>query len=411
MRPRYICLGLVALLAAMAPALVLGQDDYKPNTDYSRPGDFRARGAAVNVDRSAEAFDMIVEGITYTILADRAAVQLKGGKFITIRDLKDNARVEVTGEQLSARTVLAATVTVLDESGSYVDRASQGYRPNDHVDTRGYVTRVDPRFGEIDIRTKLGNYVVLVKAGSVIRRYIYVADISEVNEGDDIGVVGTVDRDGRIVAERVQVSVSASPDERATYYPTGKGYRPPAPSSLSRREDVIEGTVTSPASMFDRSLAVATRYGERKVDVPKDADVVISGHPASVHDLIKGDKVRAIGAWSGSTLVASRIESGEKPIETAVEQPSATAPPSPPPVLESPRPNSLTGRIVDIDYVKFELSIDWEMKDIKIDAADAAVTRKGSTRRFSDLKKGDKVEVKGDWVGDVLKATTVDVTE
>jgi len=411
MRPRYISLGLIALLAAMAPALVFAQGDYKPNTDYVRPGEFRRTGAAGNIDRSAEAFDMVVDGFTYTILADRAAVQLKGGKFITIRDLKDNAKVEVIGEQLSARTILAATVTVLEESGGYTERASQGYRPNDHVDTKGYVTRVDPRFGEIDIRTKLGNYVVLVKAGSVIRRYIYVADISEVNEGDDISVVGTVDRDGRIVAERVQVSVSASPDERAAYYPTGKGYRPPAASISGHREDVIEGTVTTPASMFDRSLAVKTFYGERKVDVPKDADVVISGRPASVHDLIKGDKVRAIGTWSGSTLVASRIESGEKPIETAVEQPTAVTPAAPSPAPETPRPDSVTGRIVEIDYVKFELSVDSEMKDIRIDAADAAVTRKGSTRRFSELKKGDKVEVKGEWVADVLKATMVDVVE
>lgn len=411
MRPRYISLGLVALLAAIAPVLVFGQDAYKPNTDYLRPGDFRATGAAGNIDRSAEVFDIVVEGATYTVLADRAAVQLKGGKFVTIRDLKDNARVEVIGEQLSARTVLAAAVTVLDESGSYTDRASQGYRPNDHVDTKGYVTRVDPRFGEIDIRTRLGNYVVLVKAGSVIRRYIYVADISEVNEGDEIGVVGTVDRDGRIVAERVQVSVSANPDERTTYYPTGKGYRPPAPSTFGRREDTIEGTISSPASMFDRSLALATRYGERKVDVPKDADVIISGHPGSVHDLMKGDKVRATGTWSGSTLVASRIESGDRRTETTVEQPTTVTPTLPPPVPETPRSNSVTGRIVDIDYVKFELSIDSEMKDIKIDAADAAVTRKGSTRRFSELKKGDKVEVKGEWSGDVLKATMVDVVE
>ncbi len=226
MRPRYICLCLVALLAATAPALVFGEETYKPNTDYLRPGDFRATGAAGNIDRGAEVFDIVDHGSTYTILADRAAVQLKGGKFVTIRDLKDNARVEVMGEQLSARTVLAATVTVLEESGSYTDRASQGYRPNDHVDTKGYVTRVDSRLGEIDIRTKLGNYVVLVKAGSVIRRYIYVADIGEVNEGDDIGVIGTVDRDGRIVAERIQVSVSANPDQR-TANPTGMGYRPP----------------------------------------------------------------------------------------------------------------------------------------------------------------------------------------
>jgi len=55
--------------------------------------------------------------------------------------------------------------------------------------------------------------------------------------------------------------------------------------------------------------------------------------------------------------------------------------------------------------------MDAGMKDTKIDARDASVTRKGSTRRFSELKKGDKVTVKGDWNGDVLKAVSVDVAE
>jgi len=426
MRPRYISLGLVALLAAMTPALVSGEQAYKPNADYSRPGDFRATGAASNIDRSAEVFDIVDQGTTYTILADRAAVQLKGGKFVTIRDLKDNAKIEVLGEQLSARTILAATVTVLDESGSYNDRASQGYRPGDHVETKGYVTRVDARFGEIDIRTKLGSYVVLIKAGSVIRRYIYVTDIGEVNEGDDINVIGTVDREGRIVAERVQVSVSANPEARGAY-PDGKGYKPRSGPQSSDREDTIDGTISCPASMFDRSLAVGTKYGERKVDVPKDADVIVSGHAGSVHDLVKGDRIRATGVWSGSTLVAERIELGDKlapePVpelaSTAPEPPPAAEPPAVaepapapnPPAPEAPRPNSLTGRIVEIDYGKLELSIDAGMKDTKVDAADASVTRQGSTRRFSELKKGDKVEVKGEWVGDTLKATMLDVVE
>lgn len=418
MRPRYISLGLVALLAAITPSLVFGEEAYKPITDYSRQGDFRATGPATSIDRSAEVFDIVDQGTTYTVIADRASVQLNGGKFVTIRDLKDNAKVSVTGEQLSARTVLASVVTVLEDSGSYVDRASQGYRPNDHVDTKGYVTRVDSRFGEIDIRTKLGNYVVLVKANAIIRRYIYATDIGDVNEGDDINVIGTVDREGRIVADRVQVSVSANPDERGKY-PVGKGYRPRDSASVSGgREDTIEGAVNCPASMFDRSLALGTKYGERKVDVPKDVDVIIDGHAGSVHDLVKGDRVRATGAWTGSTLVASRIEIGGKAAPDAAvepEPPLVTAPtpaPAPtPPAPEVPRPNNLTGRIVDIDYAKSEFSIDAGMKDTKIDAADASITRKGSTRRLSELKKGDKVEVKGDWVGDVLKAALVDVAE
>ncbi len=414
MRPSYISIGLIALLAATMFSSAFGEEAYKPNNDYSRPGDFSATGSAINIDRSSEIFEIIDQAATYTILADRSAVQLKSGKFVTIRDLKDNAKVEVMGEQLSARTVLAGTVIVLEESGSYTDQASQGYRPNDHVDTNGYVTRVDARFGEIDIRTKLGSYVVLIQAGSIIRRYIYVTDIGEVNEGDDINVTGKVDRDGRIVAERVQVNVSANPKERGRY-PIGKGYRPRG--SANSGEDTIEGTVNCPASMFDRSLALGTKYGERKVDVPKNTDVAIGDQPASVHDLVKGDRVRAIGTWSGSTLIATRIEMPNKKIAAAHDPTIAAAfesntEKSPTPALSDvARPNSINGRIVDIDYTKFEFSIDAALTDTKVDAANASVTRKGSTRRFSEIKKGDKVEVKGDWDGDILKATLVDVVE
>jgi len=415
MRPRCVCLSFVTLLLAMTPPRAFGQEAYKPNTNYERQGGFHATGAAISIDRRAEVFDIVDRGSTYTILADRATVQLNSGKFVTIRDLKDNASVRVTGEQLSARTVLASVVIVAEDSSSYIDRASQGYRPNDHLDTDGYVTRVDSRFGEIDIRTKLGNYVVLVKPGAVIRRYIYVTDIGDVNEGDDIRVIGTVDREGRIVAERIQVSMS-NPDQRGRY-PVGKGYRPNS-SAPEGREDAIEGTVNCPASAFDRSLILDTKYGQRKVDVPKSADVFINQRPGSIHDLVKGDRVRAIGTWTGSTLVATRVETAEKAVPSAetpvAPEPPPVAAPAPaptPPPAQTPGPNTLTGRIVDIDYTKFELSIDAGLKDTKVDARDASVTLKGSTRRFSELKKGDKVEVKGDWDGDVLKAASVDILE
>jgi len=426
---RNFCLGLILILAS---SCAFGADSYKPNTDNPRQDDFRATGSATNINRRAEVFDIVDHGDTFTVLADQATFQIGSGKFGTVNDIKDNAQVRVTGEQLSARTVLASTVTLLDGAASPDSGGTQSYRPNDRVETNGYVTRASPRANEIDIRTRSGNYVVVVRAGTVIRRYIYVTDINDINEGDDVSLTGTVDREGKIIAERIQVSAS-NPDERGKY-PIGKGYRPSSSDAApAASEDMIEGTVAYPVSSFDRTLGLNTVYGARKVDVPKNAEVFIDRRAASVHDLMKGDSIRAAGTWSGTTLIASRVETidqlttapaveGNSPAPEPpplAEPPPAVEPQAPaeptaqpkPPAVEAPRPNELTGRIVEIDYAKFELSMDAGMKDTKIDARDASVTRKGSTRRFSELKKGDKVTVKGDWNGDVLKAVSVDVAE
>lgn len=441
MTPRSLCLALISMI--LASSCAFGADPYRPNTEQ-REDDFRATGSAININRRAEVFDIVDHGDTFTILADRATIQLSGGKFGTVSDIKDNAQVRVTGEQLSSRTVMASTVVLLDGSASIYSSTTRSYRPNDRVETTGYVTRCSPRFNEIDVRTRSGNYVVIVGTGTVIRRYIYVTDINDINDGDDLNITGTVDHDGRIMAERIQVTVSNS-DERGKY-PIGKSYRPRSSDAVPAASgDMIEGTVAYPVSSFDRTLGLNTKYGDRNVDIPKNAEVFIDRRAASVHDLMKGDRIRATGTWSGSTMIASRVETindlpagpavedsspaveppapSEPPAAVeppatpeppaAIEPPAAAQPPAEPqpPVVEAPRPTAFEGRIIDIDYAKSELSIDAGMKDTKIDATNSAITRKGSTRRFSELKKGDKVEVKGDWEGDVLKATSVDVVE
>ena len=424
MLPRYARLVLVASALILAGSTTLAAEAYKPDANHQRQGDFRVTGAARQIDRAAEIFDLTDRDDTFTILADRATVQLSNGKFGTIRDLKDTAQVHVMGDRLSSRTVLASTVIVIDDSGSYGDSAKEGYRSGDRVETDGYVMRVETRASEIDIRTRAGSYVVVVRPDTVIRRYLYVTDISDVNDGDNIKLTGTVDREGKIVAERIQVS-AANSAERGKY-PVGKGYRPPSKSAAPERaKDTIEGTVVYPVSAFDRTLGLDTRYGERKVDVSKDAEVLVKGKAGSVHGIAKGDGIRVVGEWVGSTMVASRLETADQiaalprseettppaPLPPLELPPVANPPAADPPAAAVPVSGTLTGRIVAIDYTKLEMTIDAAMKDQKIDARDASVTLKGSTRRFSELKKGDKVEVKGEWEGDVLKAAMVDVVE
>lgn len=424
MLPRNTRSAIMACALLLVTSFAFAANAYKPSGEYQRKGDFTVVGRATGIDSSAEVFDLSGRGESYRILGDRATIQLNNGKYGTLRDLKNDAKVKIVGERLSARTILASTVTVMDDSGSYLGSGDESFRPNDYVETNGYVTRVESHRQEINIRTKSGSYVVLIRPDTVIRRYLYVTDARDIDEGDDINIAGTVDREGRIAAERIQISFAGA--DNHVKFPAGVSYRPIRDEAVSDTvQDTIEGTVTFPVSAFDRTLGLDTRYGERIVDVPKDAKVLIDSKPGSIHDIKKGDTIRVVGLWSGSTMVALRVETVDQvdlstqpeeqtPAAQPTQQPTpapVSNPPANPPAAEAPKSNSLTGRIIAIDYSKFEMTVDAGMQDNKIDASDAAVTRSGSTRRFSELKKGDKVEVKGDWNGDVMRATMVDVVE
>ena len=436
MYTRAIRAALIASVLAIISTCALGEARYRV---VERSSAFLITGAATSIDRLREVVEIVDRGSTYRVLTGRAAVQLENGKTGSTQDLKDGAVIQVSGQQLSARTVLASSVVVLDARAAASLAAPQGYRPNDHIEASGAVTGVIASSKEIDVRTDDGNFALLVKPETIIRRYIYVTDIDDVNEGDAVSFIGRIGQDGRVIAERIHVFASGNGVQ-----PKGsKGYRPTYLSAVSQtREDTIEGAIISPPSSFDRSLALDTEYGDRKVDVLKSAEVRIDRLPASVHDLGKGDYVRVIGTWDGDTMIASRVETSAPsssatyrvqeltvpepvrvepapPPAAAVPVPAAPAKPAPAPPANPPaqpqpepeKPTTLTGRIVEIDYTNLDLSVDAGLKDNKIDARDAVITREGSTRRFSELKKGDKVEVKGDWNGDVMKAASVDVVE
>ncbi|NLN77091.1 MAG: hypothetical protein GX139_12395 [Armatimonadetes bacterium] len=398
----------VFIAAMLVCASVAGADSYKPAE--KTPEEFRATGAAVNINRRAEIFDIVDHGDTFTILAERATIDIGKGRYGTVANIKDNAKVRVVGEQLSPRTVMAATVTLLDDADAIYDSSTKSYAPNDQVDTVGYVTGCSPRFDEIDVRTRSGSYVVVVKPGTVIRRYLYSTEAKEIRKDDSIRIVGTVDYSGKIIADRIQISLPTS-DERGNY-PIGKDYKR-SNAAMSTREDVVEGIVTYPVSVFDRTLGIETRYGDRKIDVPKTAEVFIDKRTASVHDLMKGDRIRAVGLWSGRTLVASRVETiSDLPSEPA-SAPSADndyKPTSPDPA-EKQQSESCVGRIIEIDEENYKIIVDSDMTDILIDAQNAAVTRKGSAISFGELKKGDKIEVKGERTNNNLKAASINIVE
>lgn len=312
--------------------------------------------------------------------------------------------------------ILAFTILILT-CGCALLAAGQ---TDQRVQATGTVIRVDAQYNEISLCLLEGECIVVVRPETKILRYIYPAEIGSIREGDVLGVTGTV-TGGKIYADRIQISKE------------GKGL----PASYRDREAVVEGTITFPAAQFDRTFAMNTAYGERKVDVGKSAVVTRGGRGISVHDLAKGDIVRAGGTWDGSRLDCARVEVVDVLTPFANDgggseihpQPSAPPPtnnppgpvaapsvqPEQPPVEPSAQPeqpsNVRTGRIVAIDHAKLTMTIDSAMTDTKIDAPNATVTRKESTRRFGDLKKGDKVTVTGELVDGVVKATAIEIVD
>lgn len=374
---------------------------------------FTEIGAARGIDLRWNEFELASDSAEFRVLASRAVVRFEDGRQGALRDINEGALVRVFGERVSSRSVRADEVMVLDNDARRLDPRPRSYRPDERIEIEGVVTRVLAGDGEIDIRVGDRDFTVILGPGTVIRRYLYVTDIGEVREGDRLGVYGTV-RDTRITASRVHLIEA------------GQQYRP---LYLERREDVVEGEIVVTTSSFDRTLSLATDFGERKVDVKRGADVTRDGQPVSVHDLRRGELVRASGVWDGGSLVASRVEvireidrsapSVEDPARPepgagAEQQPSEPASPAEPAAEESSipaAPAERTGRIVDIEHQSNRMTIDTGLSDVQVDARDATVRHQGSTRRFSDLKKGDKVTVTGETRDGVFVAESVEIVE
>lgn len=307
-------------------------------------GRFTEIGAASGIDLRWSEFDLVSDSADYTVLASRAVVRFEDGRHGALRDINEGALVRVFGERVSSRAVRAGEVTVLDNDARRVAPRPRSYRPDERLEVEGVVTRVLAGDGEIDIRVGDRSFTVIIGPGTVVRRYLYITDIGEVREGDRLGVYGTV-RDTRITASRVHL------------IETGQQYRP---LYLDRREDVVEGEIVVPTSSFDRTISLATDFGERKVDVKRGAEVTRDGAPISVHNLQRGELVRAHGVWDGGSLVASRVEvireidrsasAAQEParpdIDSNAEQPPSeqVSPAEPvPEVPSAPRPSEPAG--------------------------------------------------------------------
>lgn len=294
-----------ALLAAVAAALVWSlalsccPASVFPDPARSIRNDLHLTGVVTELDPGIQEFVLRDRGKSYVVLADYATVQLNGGKFGDLRDLRDGATVRVFGERLSSRTVLASVVIVLEGSGKLGSASliAGGYRTGEEIEVIGTVTHVSVRANDISFRAESGNYVITPTLATIITRCGRRVGVGDVYVGDTIFVTGILTGPAKISAGGVQVI-----DPRS-------GFRAPG-GGLGRRYrlDCIGGVVVGATAGLDRKLSILTEFGVRTVDLTAGPDIRRGAERIALKDLAAGNKVRVHGSWETRTLHATTIE-------------------------------------------------------------------------------------------------------
>jgi len=252
---------------------------------WSMGSDKWATGNAIDIDYAYGDFLLKDKGEMYTIIAEYASVQLPGGRFGRLPDVKQGCYVRVRGEQLSARTIYASLVIVLDEAGAFQDLRPESWLL-DQGGLLGCVIWVSAPENRLAFRVDSREYVVIVNSDTVVTRSMNRTDILSVSTRDRIIVLGAVGDDGRITAQRIAIVPPES-----------------IPQQGRHRRDAITGNLVSSGG---KTLKLRTSYGVRDVELASSAD--LGRLSDTVRDKEKPALITAHGRWSGRKLVADRIE-------------------------------------------------------------------------------------------------------
>ncbi len=252
---------------------------------WSMGSDRWATGNAVDIDYASGDFLLKDKGQMYTIIAESATVQLPGGRFGRIPDVKQGCYVRVRGEQLSARTIYASLVIVLDETGSFQDLRPETWLL-DQGGLLGNVIWISAPENRLAFRVDTREYVVIVNSDTIVTRATYRTDILSISTRDRIIVLGAVGDDARITAERIAVVTPGS-----------------IPQPGRHCQDVVTGSLVSSGK---KSLTLRTLYGVRDVALAPSAD--LGRLSDASRDKEKPPLVTAHGRWNGREFAADRIE-------------------------------------------------------------------------------------------------------
>lgn len=269
----------IVLAAILLPGQLLA------GSVWSMGSDKWATGNAIDIDYASGDFLLKDKGQMYTIIAEYASVQLTGGRFGRLPDVKQGCYVRVRGEQLSARTIYASLVIVLDQTGAFQDLRPETWLL-DQGGLLGSVIWVSAPENRLAFRVDTREYVVIVSSDTIVTRSTYRTDILSISTRDKIIVLGAVGDGDRITAERIAIVPPES-----------------IPQPGRHRQDVVTGNLMSSSG---RSLKLRTLYGVRDVELASSADLGRLSDAA--RDKEKPALITAHGRWNGRKLTADRIE-------------------------------------------------------------------------------------------------------
>lgn len=382
---------IVCLLCVVSAAIAEDQQTVSPS---SLLGDTNISGTITDIDYSIGSFILVDGTDANTILAGDARVRFNAGKFGQLSDLRNKAYVTVSGDRISAKSIKARSIVVIDETGNLKDLRTQGNNPSADLNINGQIVRVNPAAGEFVIKAGTDTFVIVVGRVTEIKRSTFVSNLYDMSEGDQVNVVGNRQGVDRINAITVIINSAKSnvPVYDDRYY---------------GRYDLVQGTIITPSSTYSRSIVVQTSYsGLQTIEVPRGIDVIRSGRSVSIHDLIRGEWVRAYGTWDTGRLEAVSVESYGISYRPDSDHHDGDNHHNPGTDLSN---NSQTrvGTITSVNSKKLELTVDIGLSDMTINASDAKVQRNGSSISFSSLEKGDKVQLKGTYSAGFLKASLI----
>lgn len=321
---------------------------------------YRTIGSVRNIDDRKHEFGLRDgRGTSYTVRADEAEFVYRDRRG-SFGDLRDNLGVTIYGRELR-RGIIDADVVIIGVVGD--DYPLLRYEDVGRIITvRGEVLRVDQQASRAYMRSERGELDVVIGRETDIRELGRRRTLADLRPGVHIVVTGPLDTPHIITAHTVNVG---GPD-------------PGSPGI----DSILSGVVTRDTGLFDRNLVVRTLLGEKRVEIPRGADVRIDGSYGSVHEIRRGDQIRAVGRWSGDVFVVRQL-------------------------VATRAGDTELGEIVRISG--YELTVRIDSRNYYVYVRNAVIRLDGRSISVRDLRVGDRITISGDKRGSVIYADRIDV--
>jgi hypothetical protein len=357
---------IISTILAAIPAAVLAGPAVPRNSDplpsRSIVDNMTLAGTVQSVDQRRAEFVLLEHsGVRYTVRT-RDADFMRGDRRGSFSDLRPSELVTVYGVDQRGGIIGADVVVISVLEDTYI--LPYGFEEVGRIVTaRGVVESVDERRGRVTLHGERGLIELSIGREADIREAGRRRTIADIRPGTFLVVTGRLETIRSIAAHTINIG---GPDPGTALFDT-----------------VLTGIVSRSTGLLDRTLVVRSPLGDVRLEIPRGADVRVSGYPASVHEIRRGDQVRATGRWSGGVFVVRQISA-----------------------LQTHQWEE-TGRIIRIDGNILVIRVG--TAEYSVYARHADIRRDGRRISIRDLRSGDYIVVQGERRDNVIYAERIDV--